>query len=155
MPAFDRILVVALACSLGPSSPAETPVDAKDARVVKTGMQFDEARRLLESAEATKTEYRGARGFVPHKPSDPLPPRVHLYMLDEKVRLEMFVDRNSNAIQTMVIRFEPEVPARLKANYLEALCLSLIFHDDNSYSLRLKRSIEDHEAIESAKRTGK
>ncbi|PNY34921.1 hypothetical protein C2E31_20665, partial [Rhodopirellula baltica] len=59
------------------------------------------------------------------------------------------------AIQTMVIRFEPEVPARLKANYLEALCLSLIFHDDNSYSLRLKRSIEDHEAIESAKRTGK
>ncbi len=82
-------------------------------------MQFDEAKRTLEVVNATKTEYDEARGFMPRKPSDPPPPTVHLYMLDDKIRLEIVVDHDTNAIRTMVIRFEPNVRAHIKANYFE------------------------------------
>ncbi|KAA5541907.1 hypothetical protein FYK55_17070 [Roseiconus nitratireducens] len=100
-------------------------------------MQFDDAKRTLIAVGATTTEYDEARGFVPRNLSAVPRPNVHLYMLDDRVRLEILVDRGSNVIRTMKIRFEPEVRARVKANYFEALCYAVTFHQDHSYSLRL------------------
>jgi hypothetical protein len=136
------ILVVTLTCSRGASSFAVPPDEMKDARTVSIGMQFDQAKRSLAAVNATETKYYGARGFVPRNPSDPPPPTMRLYMLDAKVRLEIAVDHDSNTIENMVVRFEAEVRARIKSNYFEAFCYAVTFHNDNSYSLRLKKNAE-------------